>query len=96
MYRGRTGVTPGTIFGHEITGEVAEIGSDVECIQVGDLVSVPFNIACGRCKNCKKQKTNLCLNVNPEQPGGAYGYVSMGGNEDLQIRNFNIYLIDSF
>ena len=42
-------------------------------------VSVPFNIACGRCRNCKERKTGICLNVNPDRPGSAYGYVDMGG-----------------
>jgi hypothetical protein len=36
---------------------------------------VPFNIACGRCRNCKEGKIGICLNVNPERPGSAYGYV---------------------
>ncbi|WP_026163241.1 formaldehyde dehydrogenase, glutathione-independent [Kribbella catacumbae] len=79
MVRGRTTAPPGLALGHEITGEVAEIGRDVEFIKVGDLVSVPFNIACGRCINCKEGKTGVCLNVNPDRPGSAYGYVDMGG-----------------
>jgi len=79
MVRGRTTAPPGLALGHEITGEVAEIGRDVEFIKVGDLVSVPFNIACGRCSNCKEGKTGVCLNVNPDRPGSAYGYVDMGG-----------------
>ncbi|WP_344215096.1 formaldehyde dehydrogenase, glutathione-independent [Kribbella sancticallisti] len=79
MVRGRTTAPPGLALGHEITGEVAEVGRDVEFIKVGDLVSVPFNIACGRCINCKEGKTGVCLNVNPDRPGSAYGYVDMGG-----------------
>ena len=67
------------MLGHEITGEVIEAGPDVEFIKVGDLVSTPFNIACGRCRNCKERKTGICLNVNPDRPGSAYGYVDMGG-----------------
>ena len=51
----------------------------MEFIKVGDLVSVPFNIACGRCRNCKERATGICLNVNPARPGAAYGYVDMGG-----------------
>jgi glutathione-independent formaldehyde dehydrogenase len=46
---------------------------------VGDLVTVPFNIACGRCRNCREGKTGICLTVNPARPGAAYGYVDMGG-----------------
>ena len=79
MVRGRTTAPEGLVLGHEITGQVIEAGSDVEYIQVGDIVSVPFNIACGRCRNCKEGKTGICLNVNPARPGAAYGYVDMGG-----------------
>jgi glutathione-independent formaldehyde dehydrogenase len=79
MVRGRTTAPEGLVLGHEITGEVIEKGRDVEFIQEGDLVSVPFNIACGRCRNCKERKTGICLNTNPERPGAAYGYVDMGG-----------------
>src|ERR1700735_3529466 len=79
MVRGRTTAPAGLVLGHEITGEVIEAGPGVEFIKVGDLVSVPFNIACGRCRNCKERKTGICLNVNPDRPGSAYGYVDMGG-----------------
>src|SRR5271168_874767 len=79
MVRGRTTAPKGLILGHEITGEVIEAGRDVEFIKVGDLVSVPFNIACGRCRNCKEGRTGICLNVNTSRPGAAYGYVDMGG-----------------
>lgn len=79
MVRGRTTAPSDLVLGHEITGEVIETGSDVEFIKKGDIVSVPFNISCGRCRNCKEGKTGICLNVNPDRPGSAYGYVDMGG-----------------
>ena len=53
MVRGRTTAPIGLVLGHEITGEVIECGRDVEFIRKGDLVSVPFNVSCGRCRNCK-------------------------------------------
>jgi glutathione-independent formaldehyde dehydrogenase len=79
MVRGRTTAPTGLVLGHEITGEVVEAGKDVEFLKVGDLCSVPFNVACGRCRNCKEQKTGICQTVNPARAGGAYGYVDMGG-----------------
>jgi glutathione-independent formaldehyde dehydrogenase len=79
MVRGRTTAPAGLILGHEITGEVIETGPGVEFIKEGDLCSVPFNIACGRCRTCKEGDTGVCLNTNPERPGAAYGYVDMGG-----------------
>jgi glutathione-independent formaldehyde dehydrogenase len=79
MYRGRTDIPAGMILGHEITGEVIECGRDVEFIKKDDIVSVPFNVACGRCRNCKEQKTNACLHVNDKRAGGSYGYADMGG-----------------
>ena len=79
MVRGRTTAMAGLVLGHEITGEVIEVGTDVETLKKGDLVSVPFNVACGRCRTCKEQHTGVCLSVNPARAGGAYGYVDMGG-----------------
>lgn len=79
MVRGRTTAPAGLVLGHEITGEVIEKGRGVEFFEIGDLVSVPFNVACGRCRNCREQKTGICLNVNSGRAGGAYGYVDMGG-----------------
>jgi glutathione-independent formaldehyde dehydrogenase len=79
MVRGRTTAPAGLVLGHEITGEVIEKGKDVEFIDIGDIVSVPFNVACGRCRTCREQKSGVCLNVNPSRAGGAYGYVDMGG-----------------
>jgi glutathione-independent formaldehyde dehydrogenase len=79
MVRGRTTAPKGIILGHEITGEVIEKGIDVLFIEKGDIVSVPFNIACGRCRACRERNTGVCLNVNDSRPGGAYGYVDMGG-----------------
>jgi glutathione-independent formaldehyde dehydrogenase len=79
MVRGRTTAPTGMVLGHEITGEVIELGADVEYIKKGDLVTVPFNVACGRCRTCRAQETGVCLNVNPGRAGGAFGYVDMGG-----------------
>ena len=79
MVRGRTTAPKGLVLGHEITGEIIEKGMDVEYLEIGDLVTVPFNVACGRCRTCREQQTGICLNVNPSRAGGAYGYVDMGG-----------------
>ncbi|MBH9390541.1 formaldehyde dehydrogenase, glutathione-independent [Pseudomonas aeruginosa] len=79
MVRGRTTAPEGLVLGHEIPGEVVEIGRGVETMKIGDLVSVPFNVACGHCRTCKEQHTGVCLTVNPARAGGAYGYVDMGG-----------------
>ena len=79
MVRGRTTAPAGLVLGHEITGEIIEKGKDVEYLEVGDLVTVPFNVACGRCRMCREQQTGVCLNVNGDRAGGAYGYVDMGG-----------------
>jgi glutathione-independent formaldehyde dehydrogenase len=79
MVRGRTTAPKGLVLGHEITGEIIEKGKDVEYLDIGDLITVPFNVACGRCRTCREQQTGICLNVNPSRAGGAYGYVDMGG-----------------
>ncbi len=78
MYEGRTGAEPGIVFGHENMGVVQEAGSGVARVRKGDRVVLPFNVACGFCKNCLARRTGFCLTVNEGFAGGAYGYVSMG------------------
>src|ERR1700724_669357 len=79
MVRGRTTAPAGMVLGHEITGEVIEKGHDVEYLEIGALVSAPFNVACGRCRPCREGDPGVCLHVNSDRAGGAYGYVDMGG-----------------
>ena len=78
MYEGRTDVEEGKVLGHENLGAVIEVGSAVRRVKVGDWVCLPFNIACGFCKNCERGFTGACLSVNPGFAGGAYGYADMG------------------
>jgi glutathione-independent formaldehyde dehydrogenase len=78
MYEGRTAAQPGIVFGHENLGIIEERGSGVTLLAEGDRVVMPFNVACGFCKNCVAGYTGFCLTVNPGFAGGAYGYVAMG------------------
>ncbi|MYS23063.1 glutathione-independent formaldehyde dehydrogenase [Streptomyces sp. DvalAA-14] len=78
MYEGRTAAEAGIVFGHENLGVIEEVGSGVTSLKIGDRVVMPFNVACGFCKNCLAGDTAFCLTVNPGFAGGAYGYVAMG------------------
>jgi glutathione-independent formaldehyde dehydrogenase len=80
MYEGRTDFEQGRWFGHENMGEVIEVGDGVDKVQVGDRVVLPFNVACGHCKNCERGLTNYCLTAQPvkEWAGAAYGFADMG------------------
>jgi glutathione-independent formaldehyde dehydrogenase len=79
IYHGRFAAPTGMIMGHEMTGEVIEAGRDLEFIKQGDLCSVPFNVSCGRCRNCMERHTDVCMNVNDTGVDcGAYGF-NLGG-----------------
>ncbi len=78
MFEGRTTVEKGKVLGHENLGEVIERGDAVVRVKVGDRVCLPFNIACGFCRNCEKGQTGFCLTTNPGSAGAAYGYAEMG------------------
>ncbi|MBF4590650.1 MULTISPECIES: glutathione-independent formaldehyde dehydrogenase [unclassified Curtobacterium] len=80
MYEGRTDFETGRWFGHENLGQVIEVGDAVDEVQVGDWVVLPFNVACGHCKNCERGFTNYCLTAQPERAmaGAAYGFADMG------------------
>lgn len=71
----------GSTFGHEFTGIVEEIGSEVTKVKVGDHVLVPFNIACGRCVFCKQGLFGNCHESNPQATaaGGFIGYGHLTG-----------------
>ncbi|MBX9678035.1 MAG: glutathione-dependent formaldehyde dehydrogenase [Gemmataceae bacterium] len=71
----------GMTFGHEFTGVVEQIGSQVQKIKVGDKVLVPFNIACGKCVFCQQELYGNCHESNPEATavGGIYGYSHTAG-----------------
>lgn len=79
MYEGRTDFKEGRVFGHENVGEVIGVGDAVDKIKVGDMISAPFNVACGHCRNCEEGLTNYCLRANePGTAGAAYGFADMG------------------
>src|ERR1700722_19754992 len=78
MYEGRTNVEKGKVLGHENLGQVIEVGAAVDRVKVGDWVCLPFNIACGFCKNCERGLTGFCLTANPGNAGAAYGFAGMG------------------
>jgi glutathione-independent formaldehyde dehydrogenase len=94
MYEGRTTAPPGLIFGHENLGTVEEVGSGVVSLSAGDKVVMPFNVACGFCKNCVSGYTGFCLTVNPGFAGGAYGYVAMGPYRGGQAEHLRVPFAD--
>ena len=78
-YEGRADLDPGMVLGHENMGIVEEVGPGVNRVRSGDRVSVPFNLACGTCRNCHDGFTSACLRANPTGAVGAgYGYPKMG------------------
>ena len=60
----------GDILGHEFMGEVVEVGSGVDNLQVGDRVVVPFTIACGSCFFCKSRPLVALRQLEPERLDG--------------------------
>lgn len=84
MYEGRTSMEACRVMGHENLGEVIEIGNAVDRIKVRDMVCMPFNVACGFCRNCERGFTSACLTTNPGSAGAANGYADAGPHDGGQ------------
>jgi threonine 3-dehydrogenase len=69
-----------TILGHEIVGEIVEVGSNVNDFYVGDKVSVEGHLVCGRCRNCLAGRRYKCANtlgVGVNTDGGFAEYMAV-------------------
>jgi threonine dehydrogenase-like Zn-dependent dehydrogenase len=60
---GRLPLPPGHAVGHEGLAEVVAVGDEVNSVQVGDRVVVPFQISCGTCRECRRGVTGSCGSV---------------------------------
>ncbi|MDT5245983.1 MAG: hypothetical protein QOD36_3359 [Mycobacterium sp.] len=87
-------MSPGDILGHEAMGVVEEVGREVDALNVGDRVVIPFNISCGHCFMCDHGLQSQCETTqNRDQGTGAalfgysklYGEVAGGQAEYLRV-----------
>lgn len=78
MYRGHQPSPTGFIMGHEFTGEVVEVGSEVKTVKKGDTIVSPFTTSCGECFYCKRGYSSRCaksqLFGSPGLDGGQAEY----------------------
>jgi len=81
---------PGDIMGHEMMGEVVEVGSGVDGkLKKGDRIVVPFTIICGQCEQCKRGNFSVCETTNRKKhladkvfghaTAGLFGYTHLSG-----------------
>ncbi|MDJ0448290.1 zinc-dependent alcohol dehydrogenase [Methylocystis sp. JR02] len=72
---------PGDIMGHEMMGEVVEVGSGMNgSLKKGDRIVVPFTIICGECEQCKRGNYSVCetTNRNKQLADKVYGHATAG------------------
>jgi threonine dehydrogenase-like Zn-dependent dehydrogenase len=74
------GMKPGDIVGHEMMGEVVEVGSENKALKAGDRIVVPFTIICGECDQCKRGNFSVCerSNRNGELADTVFGHRTAG------------------
>lgn len=86
---GRADVALPRIMGHELSGLVTEVGSEVKNIKVGDRVALDPVFACGECPTCKKGYQNVCDSVK------CYGVQMDGGYQDyIVVDESHLYTFD--
>ncbi len=80
-------VAPGhTTLGHEICGEVIEVGSAVTQFAVGDRVTFPYSASCGRCETCLAGQTAHCLTTGSAIYGFGTAFGDLGGSQAEYVR----------
>jgi len=78
LHDGEFGPTYPLTPGHEICGEVVELGSNVTSLSVGDLVTFDNTGSCGHCEECRRAKPEYCTSILAQgvnAPGGFAEYV---------------------
>ncbi len=60
ILEGAYAARPGTVLGHEVAGRVVELGSGVDGLVEGDLVSIEPHLYCGTCRECRLGWEHLC------------------------------------
>lgn len=80
MYRGSQPSIPGFIMGHEFTGIVDQLGSDVRNVKKGDLIVAPFTISCGQCFYCRNGYSSRC------EQGKLFGSPGLDGAQAEYVR----------
>ncbi len=80
MYWGRLPVPPGTAVGHEFTGVVEAVGSEVTSFQTGERVVSPFSVFCGGCFFCKQGLLTAC------EKRQVFGFGQLGGAQAEYVR----------
>ena len=90
-YFGREqGLDVGTVMGHELLGEVVEIGSDVRRFSIGDIGVAPFTTNCGSCFFCRSGLTARC------ETGQLFGWIENGvGLHGTQAEFVRVPMADS-
>jgi threonine dehydrogenase-like Zn-dependent dehydrogenase len=91
VYHGREkGIDHGTVMGHEMIGEVLDVGAEVTAVRSGDRVACPFTTSCGRCFYCLRGLTCRCTE------GQLFGWVEDGeGLQGTQAERVRVPLADS-
>lgn len=80
-------VTPGhTTLGHEICGNVVEVGPAVTRFVVGDRVTFPYSVSCGRCEACRAGQTAHCLTTGKAIYGFGTAFGDVGGSQAEYVR----------
>lgn len=82
------GIVP-RIPGHEVAGEIVEVGEGVKNVQAGDQVTVYYYLTCGKCKYCRTDRETLCLhsggNVGVHVDGGYAEYMKLPAENFIKL-----------
>lgn len=80
---GHPAIKPPAIIGHEIAGEVYQLGKDIKGYNQGDRVVIVTPVGCGKCRYCQEDRQNMCVLVAKQTH--SLGYYCSGGFSEYML-----------
>ncbi|MFO7881247.1 MAG: alcohol dehydrogenase catalytic domain-containing protein [Kosmotogaceae bacterium] len=94
IFGGKIKVPLPVIGGHEVSGEIVEIGKEIDDINIGDHVALDTINRCGHCYYCVRGMDNLCVNSRKGRKLEDTFLIAGGFSEFIVVKRKQVFVVD--